>query len=107
MGWLGIAATRSIGWLCGAAAAAGMEPFPTLISISKASVLYAKVLKLPESLINEMSSFTSFIPKDAFWSTTAVALRVFFAGPFTAVLSLEADLGGFGLVTVARFFCFG
>ena len=60
----------------------------------------------PESLINEMSSFTSFIPKDAFWSATAVALRVFFAGPFTVVLPLEADLGGFGLVTVARFFCF-
>jgi hypothetical protein len=53
-----------------------------------------------------MSSFTSFIPKDAFWSATAVALRVFFEGLFTAALPLEAVLEGFGLETVARVFCF-
>jgi hypothetical protein len=54
-----------------------------------------------------MSSFTSFIPKDAFWSGAAVAVRVFFEGPFPTVLPLEASLEGFGLETIARFFGFG
>ena len=106
MGWVGIAATRSIGWLCGAAVTTGIEPFPTLISISKASVLYAKVLKLPESLIKEISSFTSFIPKDVFWSATAVEELVFFTGRLTADLPATPALEGFALAIVGRDFCF-
>jgi hypothetical protein len=54
-----------------------------------------------------MSSFTSFIPKDAFWSVVAIVLRVFFEGLFTAALSPETALEGFGLETIARFFGFG
>jgi hypothetical protein len=54
-----------------------------------------------------MSSFTSFIPKDAFWSGAAVAAWVFFEEPFTDVLPLEAALEDFGLETIARFFDFG
>jgi len=62
---------------------------------------------LPESLINEISSFTSFIPKDAFCSGAAAAVRVFFEARFTAALPPDADLDGFGLETIARVFCFG